>query len=106
VLDEPTGTLSGDQQVTYVNNSPDTLTTFSLHLYLNAFRPGSRWADADSAEQRRRFNDLRDPDFAYNRISRVTIMGQALTPSWPLRRTAPSRAFSCPGRSRRERRWR
>ena len=96
VLDEPTGTLSGDQRVTYVNNSPDTLTTFSLHLYLNAFRPGSRWADADSAEQRRRFNDLRDPDFAFNRISRVTIMGQAVTPSWPFAPDSTIARFELP----------
>ena len=59
-LDEPTGVLSGGERIRYRNASPDTLTTFSLHLYLNAFRPGSRWADADSAEGRRRFNDLRD----------------------------------------------
>jgi len=82
-LDERTGTLSGDQRVAYSNNSPDTLTTFSLHLYLNAFRPGSRWADADSAEKRRRFNDLRDPDFAFNRIASVTIMGQRVSATWP-----------------------
>src|ERR671930_218967 len=35
-LDEPRGVLSGTERVRYVNNSPDTLTTFSLHLYLNA----------------------------------------------------------------------
>ena len=61
-LDEPSGVLSGTQRIHYYNHSPDTLTTFSLHLFLNAFRPGSRWAAADSAEGRRRFNDLRDPD--------------------------------------------
>ena len=49
-LDEPNGVLSGTEQIRYTNRSPDTLTTFSLHLYLNAFRPGSRWADADSSE--------------------------------------------------------
>ena len=41
-LDEPSGVLAGTERIRYTNRSPDTLTTFSLHLYLNAFRPGSR----------------------------------------------------------------
>ena len=82
-LDEPTGVLSGTERITYRNASPDTLSTFSLHLYLNAFRPGSRWADADSAEGRRRFNDLKDPDFAFNHVRRVRIMGEAAEPTYP-----------------------
>jgi hypothetical protein len=83
-LDEPTGVLSGTERITYRNASPDTLSTFSLHLYLNAFRPGSRWADADSAEGRRRFNDLKDPDFAFNHVRRIRIMGEAVEPIYPL----------------------
>ena len=82
-LDEPSGVLSGAQRIQYVNRSPDTLTTFSLHLYLNAFRPGSRWSNADSVEGRRRFNDLRDPDFAFNHVSNVRIMGAAVQPVYP-----------------------
>ena len=82
-LDEPSGVLAGRETITYVNHSPDTLTTFSLHLYLNAFRPGSRWADADSVEHNRRFNDLKDPDFAFNHVRDVRIMGQAVTAIYP-----------------------
>src|SRR5690349_11116009 len=82
-LDEPSGVLSGHQRIRYTNRSPDTLGTFALHLYLNAFRPGSRWADADSVEGRRRFNDLRDPDFAFNHVRSVRIMGQAVEPTYP-----------------------
>ena len=82
-LDEPTGVLSGAERIEYRNASPDTLTTFSLHLYLNAFRPGSRWADVDSAEGRRRFNDLKDPDFAFNHVRDVRIMGEPVEPSYP-----------------------
>lgn len=85
-LDEPSGVLSGTQRIRYTNRSPDTLTTFSLHLFLNAFRPGSRWAAADSAEGRRRFNDLRDPHFAFNHVRDVRIMGvpvQAIYPFAP-----------------------
>ncbi len=82
-LDEASGTLRGTQRIEYRNNSPDTLTTLSFHLYLNAFRPGSRWAAADSAEGRRRFNDLGDPDFGMNHVANVRIMGQTATPVYP-----------------------
>ncbi|MGH7509402.1 MAG: M1 family aminopeptidase [Gemmatimonadales bacterium] len=82
-LDEPSGVLSGTQRIRYTNRSPDTLTTFSLHLYLNAFRPASRWADVDSAEGRRRFNDLRDPDFAFNHVRDVRIMGTPVQAVYP-----------------------
>ena len=82
-LDEPAGVLSGTERIQYRNASPDTLRTFALHLYLNAFRPGSRWADADSAEGRRRFNDLRDPDFGFNHVADVRIMGQAVEAEYP-----------------------
>src|SRR5262249_46820237 len=82
-LDEPSGVLSGDERMVYHNASPDTLTTFALHLYLNAFRPGSRSADADSIEGRRRFNDLRDPDFGFNHVRDVRIMGEPVEPIYP-----------------------
>ena len=82
-LDEPSGVLGGTERIRYTNRSPDTLTTFSLHLYLNAFRPGSRWADADSSEGRRRFNDLRDPDFAFNHVRGVRIMGSPVQGTYP-----------------------
>ncbi len=82
-LDEVSGILSGTERVRYRNNSPDTLTTFSLHLHLNAFRPGSRWADADSAEGLRRFNVLRDPDYGFNHVRDVRLMGRAVEPVYP-----------------------
>lgn len=83
-LDEPRGVLGGTEQVVYENRSPDTLTTVSFHLFLNAFRPGSRWADADSTEGRRRFNDLKDPDYGFNHVSDVTVDGAPVTPIYPL----------------------
>jgi hypothetical protein len=82
-LDEPSGVLGGTETIRYTNRSPDTLTTFSLHLYLNAFRPGSRWSDADSVEGRRRFNDLRDPESAFNHVRNVRIMGAPVQPVYP-----------------------
>ena len=33
--------FNGKQNVVYTNNSPDRLTSFFYHLYLNAFQPGS-----------------------------------------------------------------
>src|SRR5437867_2278483 len=95
-LDEPRGVLAGDEVVHYRNRSPDTLTSFSLHLYLNAFRPGSRWADADSVEGRRRFNDLRDPDYGFNRIRGVEIMGARVTAVFPFAPDSTVARFSLP----------
>ena len=95
-LDEPRGVLSGREAIVYVNHSPDTLSTFSLHLYLNAFRPGSRWADADSVEGNRRFNDLKDPDFAFNHVSDVRIMGQPVTPTYPFAPDSTIARFDLP----------
>jgi hypothetical protein len=102
-LDEPSGVLSGTQRIEYYNRSPDTLTTFSLHLFLNAFRPGSRWAAADSAEGRRRFNDLRDPDYAFNHVRNVKIMGTPVQPVYPfapdstvVRFALPRDGLGCP----------
>jgi hypothetical protein len=96
-LDEPSGVLSGGERIRYRNASPDTLDRFSLHLYLNAFRPGSHWADADSAEGKRRFNDLRDPDFAFNHVRDVRIMGQAVTPEYPFAPDSTVVRFALPG---------
>jgi len=82
-VDEPSGVLSGNVRITYVNQSPDTLRDFSVHQYLNAFRPGSRWAAADSAEQRVRFQHMQDPDYAFERITTATVMGERRAPDYP-----------------------
>src|SRR5947207_15594155 len=72
-LDEPSGVLSGRVRIHYVNQSPDSLRDFSVHQYLNAFRPGSRWAAVDSAEQRERFQHMKDPDYAFERITQASL---------------------------------
>ena len=82
-LDEPSGVLSGRVRIHYVNQSPDTLRDFYVHQYLNAFRPGSRWAAVDSAEQRMRFQHVKDPDYAFERITAATVMGVAGKPDYP-----------------------
>ena len=68
-LNEPTGVLSGRVRIHYGNQSPDTLRDFYVHQYLNAFRPGSRWSATDSAEGRERFQHMKDPDYAFERIT-------------------------------------
>src|SRR5205085_5203347 len=40
-LDDSTDMIDGSEQLTYYNNSPDTLTYVYFHLYQNAFQPGS-----------------------------------------------------------------
>ncbi|MGE0556258.1 MAG: M1 family metallopeptidase, partial [Gemmatimonadales bacterium] len=82
-LDESRGVLSGTERLEYRNNSPSSLDKLYFHLYLNAFRPGSRWADADSAEGVRRFNDLRDPDFGFNHVGNVRVDGRPVPLSYP-----------------------
>src|SRR5205823_2583637 len=82
-LDEPTGVLTGRERISYVNRSSTTLRDFYVHQYLNAFRPGSRWAAADSAEERERFQHLVDPDYAFERITAATLMGRELRPDYP-----------------------
>lgn len=40
-LDEKTSIISATEEITYYNNSPDTLPFVYFHLYQNAFQPGS-----------------------------------------------------------------
>jgi Peptidase family M1 domain len=82
-LDEPSGVLTGHVRIHYRNQSPDTLRDFYVHQYLNAFRPGSRWAAVDSAEQRDRFQHLKDPDYAFERIKSAMLMGEGRVPDYP-----------------------
>ena len=44
-VDEKTDIISGKEELTYYNNSPDTLSFVYFHLYQNAFTPGSYLAD-------------------------------------------------------------
>jgi len=82
-LDEPSAVLTGHVRISYVNRSPDPLRDFYVHQYLNAFRPGSRWAAVDSAEQRDRFQHLKDPDYAFERITAATLMNVHRLPDYP-----------------------
>src|SRR2546426_6178539 len=76
-LDEPSGVLTGHVRISYVNRSPDTLHDCFVHQYLNAFRPGSRWAAADSAEGRVRVPHLPGPRYAVRPVTRAAGVGPA-----------------------------
>src|SRR2546427_3752334 len=82
-LDEPSGVLTGQVRISYVNRSPDALRDLFVHQYLNAFRPGSRWAAADSAEGRGPVQRLPGPHYAFGRITRAPAIGQAIAPASP-----------------------
>lgn len=83
-LDEARQTLRARGELLYVNNSPDTLKEFYVHQYLNAFRPGSKWSEADEREGRVRFQHLKEPDYGYERFTTAPIFdGVAVSPTYP-----------------------
>jgi hypothetical protein len=83
-LDERREVLTASGRLTYVNRSPDALGELFVHQHLNAFRPGSRWAADDAREGRVRFQELRDPAFAFERFTRPPVVGGTpVTPEYP-----------------------
>src|SRR5919108_3026558 len=83
-LDESAQRLRARGELTYVNNSPDTLREMYVHQYLNAFRPGSKWSAADRREGRVRFQNLREPDYGYERFTAPpTVNGVAVRVEYP-----------------------
>ena len=83
-LDEEAQRLDGRLRFHYRNNSRRQLDTLWFHLHLNAFRPGSRWAARDAQQGRQRFQNLRDPDYAYERVRRLEVAGRPAVPVFPL----------------------
>ena len=73
-LDEAQTKLRADGALTYTNNSPDTLREMYFHQYLNAFRPGSKWSASDEHENRVRFQDLREPNYGYERFTQAPVV--------------------------------
>lgn len=68
-VDVTTYRYSGTSEVTYTNNSPDTLDRVFFHLYFNAFQPGS---DMDA-----RLQSIPDPDsrmVTENKQSRIASL--------------------------------
>jgi hypothetical protein len=81
-LDEPSGVMVSAGRIVYRNNSPDTLRAFYVHLYLNAFRPASRWAESERREGIQRFGDLPDPYHAFERLGSVVAGGIPVVPTY------------------------
>ena len=91
-LDESRSVVVARAELMYINNSPDTLRELYLHQHLNAFRPGSAWSATDAREGRVRFQNLQDPDYAYERFTaapriRRTPAGSDLAPGTAQRDT-------------------
>ena len=83
-LDEARQVVVATGTLRYTNNSPDALTEMYVHQYLNAFRPYSKWSDADEREGRTRFQLLEDPAYGYERFtSRPVVDGSPVTVDYP-----------------------
>ncbi len=81
-LDEEADHLTGAGTMVYRNNSGDMLDEIFFHLYLNAFRPNSRWAQVEQRQQLD-FQSLEDPDYGYERLGSMRMNGTVLTPEFP-----------------------
>jgi hypothetical protein len=81
-LDEEAEVLRGVGRLTYHNRSPDTLDVIYLHLHLNAFRPNSRWAEVERRTEYD-FQQLQDPDYAFERLGVVRTGGTTLSVTYP-----------------------
>ena len=73
-LDEGLMGFTAQGVVRYVNNSPDTLREMYFHQYLNAFKPGSKWSERDTKENRERFQHLGEPNYGYERFTRAPLV--------------------------------
>ena len=83
-LDESRQVVVATGTLKYTNNSPDVINEMFVHQYLNAFRPYSKWSDADEREGRTRFQLLDDPAYGYERFtSRPTVDGVPVTVDYP-----------------------
>jgi hypothetical protein len=77
--------LSGQQQLVYFNNSPDTLTHVFYHLYFNAFQPNSAMdvrsrgiVDPDPRVSDR-ISKLQPNEIGYQKVKSLTMNGKKCT---------------------------
>jgi hypothetical protein len=81
-LDVTSHKVNGTQQLTYQNNSPDTLTKVYYHLYFNAFQPGSmmdvRSRSLPDPDRRvaDRISKLKDDEIGYQHIQALKQDGK------------------------------
>lgn len=84
-LDVKTHKVTGNQKLTYYNNSPDTLYKVYYHLYFNAFQPGSMMdvrsrsiADPDGRVTDR-ISKLKDDEIGYQHIQSLKQDGKDIS---------------------------
>ena len=84
-MDVESHQFSGKQQLTYTNNSPDTLKRVFYHLYFNAFQPSSMMdvrsrtiADPDGRVMDR-ISKLKPDEIGYLKVSALEQNGAPLT---------------------------
>ena len=83
-LDDKIHMISGDQELTIFNTSPDTLKKLYYHLYFNAFQPGSdmdiRSRTIIDPDKRigGRIATLKAEEMGYHQINRIAQKGKSL----------------------------
>lgn len=83
-LNVETNQFTGKQELTYTNNSPDTLTKVFYHLYFNAFQPGSmmdvrsRTIEDPDPRVGSRIASLKQEEIGYQKIDGLTQDGKKL----------------------------
>ena len=76
-FDHSTHQFSGLQKITYYNNSPENLSTLYMHLYYNAFQPGSmmdvrsRTIEDPDSRVRDRISTLSPSEIGFQKIKNV-----------------------------------
>lgn len=81
-LDEQRDVLEGAGVMGYKNNSDQSLDTLYFHLYLNAFRPNSVWAETEQREDYD-FQGLDPSDAGFHHMQAMSVDGTELTPIYP-----------------------
>lgn len=83
LLDDEAEVLHGRARMRYANRSAETLDTLWFHLYLNAFRPNSAWAQRELEFGNRRFQDLGPDEWGFQHLTSVTVDGRKVEPVFP-----------------------
>lgn len=85
VLDDKKGILTGTENLTYFNNSPDDLKEVYFHMYWNAFKLGSHAMqhniEMGDPETIKKIGELTKKDEGYIKIKTIKVNGKAYTPT-------------------------
>ncbi|MFW6085140.1 MAG: M1 family metallopeptidase [Gemmatimonadota bacterium] len=81
-LDEEREALVGAGVLDYRNNSPEPLDSLYFHLYLNAFRPNSVWAENEQRDAYD-FQALEELETGFHRMRSMAAGGARLEPVYP-----------------------